>query len=259
MRAIDQQNQRPHVRSVFGRPATRSHAVNPDLILERLFQALITGDRAAARQIVSHTLTSGIQPEQFAHDIYWPLMENINALFRSDQLTMLAHHYATRLLRSLVDQAQPLYAQRPRRQRSILMFCGPSEGEELSAQLVADLAEADGYHVFFGGGGIANDEILGEIGERKPDILLMFSAAPSDAPNIRQLIDTIRGVNACPNMQIVVGGGVFNRAEGLAEEIGADLWAKSPQELLRRLVTDGTRRAAGNQRTVGRNRRSAAA
>lgn len=33
-------------------------------------------------------------------------------------------------------------------------------------------------------------------------------------------------------MQIVVGGGIFNRAPGLAEEIGADLWATSPRELL---------------------------
>jgi methanogenic corrinoid protein MtbC1 len=97
---------------------------------------------------------------------------------------------------------------------------------------VADLAEADGYEMFFGGGGIANDEILEEVNNRRPDILLLFSSGPRDAPNIRQLIDTIRGVNACPEMQIVVGGGIFNRAPGLAEEIGADLWATSPRELL---------------------------
>ena len=34
-------------------------------------------------------------------------------------------------------------------------------------------------------------------------------------------------------MQIVVGGGIFNRAAGLAEEIGADLWATGPDDLAR--------------------------
>jgi hypothetical protein len=57
-------------------------------------------------------------------------------------------------------------------------------------------------------------------------------------------------------MQIVVGGGVFNRAEGLAEEIGADLWARTPAELLERLESQAQRRATESQRTVGRNRRS---
>ena len=156
----------------------------------------------------------------------------MNTLFRNDQISMLSYQYGTRLLRSLVDQAQAGYEQGTRRDRTICMFCGESEADDLAAQLVADLAEADGYDVFFGGSGIANDEILAEVNQRRPDVLLLFSSGPRDAPNIRELIDHVRGVNACPQMQIVVGGGIFNRAPGLAEEIGADLWATSPRELL---------------------------
>ena len=84
----------------------------------------------------------------------------------------------------------------------------------------------------------------------------MFASAPGDAPQIRRLIDTIRSIDACPDLQIVVGGGVFNRAEGLAEEIGADLWATNPGELLDRLANEPDRRATPEQRTVGRHRRN---
>lgn len=230
--------------------------MNQELIIERLFSALISGDRAGARSIVQETVDADVPAEELSHSIFWPVMEMIDRLFRADQLTTLAHHYATRLLRTIVDQAQARYAHKARRNRKICMFCGPSEQDELAAQLVADLAEADGFEVFFAGGGVANDEILAEVGEQKPDILLMFSSAPPDAPHIRQLIDTIREIDSRPNMQIVVGGGVFNRAEGLAEEIGADLWARSPSELLEKLTSEQTRRAAPEQRTVGRNRRA---
>ncbi len=229
--------------------------MNVEIQIERLFTTLITGNRVEARKMASETLEEGISPETLTHDIYWPTLEMVTKLYRADQLTCLAHHYASRLLRSLVDQAQIGYTQQPRRYCKILMFCGPGETDELAAQVVADLAEADGYEIFFGGGGVANDEILAEVGEHSPDILLMFASAPSDAPHIRQLIDTIRGVNACPNVQIVVGGGVFNRAEGLAEEIGADVWARTPRELLEKLVSQQGRRATAEQRTVGRNRR----
>lgn len=225
-------------------------------MVERLFHLLISGDRPGARTLMHEALDSSNQPEEFAHETLWPTMEMITTLFRKDQLSTLAHHYATRLLRSLVDQIQPSYRQAKRRDKTILLFCGASEQEELAAQLVADLAEADGYNVFLGGSGISNDEVLEEVGRRRPDILLMFASAASDAPNIRQLIDTIREINACAKMQIAVGGGVFNRAEGLAEEIGADLWASTPRDMLDRLHTQPQRRATPEQRTVGRNRRT---
>lgn len=230
--------------------------MNAEMTVERLFQALICGDRGLARQIINEAMSTGVSTEDLTNEIYWPVLDMIGTLYRNDQLTALAHHYATRLLRALVDQAQATYAQRQRRNKKIIMFSGPSEHDELAGHLVADMIEADGYDVYFAGGGIANDEILSEVGEQRPDILLMFASAPSDAPNIRQLIDTIRGINACPNMQIVVGGGVFNRAPGLAEEIGADLWATSPQELIQKLTSGQSRRATADQRTVGRTRKA---
>ena len=210
--------------------------MNPQEVLheleQSLFQSLVSGDRQESRRLVQQTLELGIDAESLSRDVYWSVLDNLNTLYRNDQVTALSFQYATRLLRSLVDQAQASYRQAESRGRRICMFCGETESDDLAGQLVADLAEADGYEMFFGGGGIANDEILEEVNNRRPDILLLFSSGPRDAPNIRQLIDTIRGVNACPDMQIVVGGGIFNRAPGLAEEIGADLWATSPRELL---------------------------
>lgn len=230
--------------------------MNQEIIVERLFRSLTAGDRNGTRDIVQETIDEGVAPEELAREVYWPVLEMINSLYRADQLTTLAHHYATRLLRALVDQAQARYTQKPNRARTILMFSGSTEVDEMAGQLVADLAEAEGYEVCFGGGGVAADEILAEVGARKPDILLMFASAPGDAPHIRRLIDTIRNIDACPSVQIVVGGGVFNRAEGLAEEIGADLWATGPRELLDKLAAEPHRRATPDQRTVGRHRRS---
>lgn len=230
--------------------------MNQDILVERFFQALVCGDRNGVRSLVDETVSSRMPAEQLSHEVLWPVLDMVSSLYRADQLTTLAHHYATRLLRTVIDQAQARYGRKPRRGRKILLFCGRGETDELAGSIAADLAEADGYDVYFGGGGVANDEILSEVGEHRPDILLMFSSSPGDAPNIRVLIDSIRGVGACPGMQIVVGGGVFNRAEGLAAEIGADLWARTPFELLERLQGEPHRRAMPEQRTVGRSRKA---
>ena len=54
--------------------------------------------------------------------------------------------------------------------------------------------------------------------------------------------ELVRLIATHPDMQIVVGGGIFNRAPGLDEEIGADLSANSPRDLLEKLVSEGDAR-----------------
>jgi len=231
-------------------------APNFERVSEQLFSALVSGDRRASREIVDAVYNAGIPAETIAKDIYWPLLESISTMYRKDQMTTLAHHYATRLLRMLVDQAQARFTQQTQRGQRIAMFCGPNETEELAGQLVADLLEADGYEVTFAGGGVANDEIRSELGERNAETLLIFASSAKDAPFIRELIDNVRGSGAFDHLQIVVGGGVFNRAPGLAEEIGADVSASSPRDLLEKLVSDRTTR---NERWVKTTRRTRSA
>jgi methanogenic corrinoid protein MtbC1 len=231
--------------------------MNFEATLEQLFGHLISGNRLATRTLVNELYDSGIAAETVSRELFWPALDMVHTLHRNDQLSNLAHNYATRQLRMLVDQAQARYTQKARRNRSICLFCGANEPEELAGQLVADLCEADGYSVRFAGGGIANDEILAEVGQCAPDVLLMFASSNRDAPNIRLLIDTVREVAACPAMQIVVGGGIFNRAPGLAEEIGADMSASSPSDLLDKLVSQKDVRSA--KARIVKNRSRAAA
>jgi len=229
--------------------------MSQDILVERFFETLISGHRPAAREIVREAHASGADPTRLITDLFWPAYEMVEKLFRSDQLTKLSHQLATRLLRVLVDQNAALLRHQASRGRRILTVCGPRDADELGAQMAVDLIEQSGFEVAFGGGSVPADEILAHVHEQQPDVLLMFASGPSDLPEIRQLIDTLREIGACPNLQIAVGAGVFNRAEGLAEEIVADLWATSPFEMVDSLIAGPAQRAEAEQRTVGRKRR----
>jgi methanogenic corrinoid protein MtbC1 len=193
-------------------------------------------------------------------DLFWPTYETIEKLWKQDQLTSMSYHFATRLLRVLIDQsAMKLNLSAAGTGRTILAACGTSQSEELGAQMAIDLLEDSGYSVRFMGGGVSPDEIMAQVQEVRPDVLLMFCSAASDLPGIRFIIDNMREIGGNDKTQIVVGGGVFNRADGLAEEIGADLWAADPLELVDSLTNEAARRATANQRTVGKTRVSAPA
>ena len=223
-------------------------------ILERFYTCLISGDRQGARDIMDEVFAADCPATTIASNLIWPTLDALQTMRRSDQITRLAYNYATRLMRSITDQLQLRYDRRALRNVSCLVVCGAEESEELAGQLASDLLEADGYTVYFTGGGISNDEIVAQLGELKVDKLIIFGAIPATVPETRLLIDYLHDIGSCPNLQIIVGGGVFNRADGLAEEIGADLWANDPIELVQKISVAPDRRMDHEQRTVGRRR-----
>jgi methanogenic corrinoid protein MtbC1 len=87
--------------------------------------------------------------------------------------------------------------------------------------------------VWFLGAGVPNDEVLLILSKIRPDVLCIYGTQPSGVPNVRRLIDLIRDIGAHNQMQVLVAGGVFNRAVGLDEEIRADLYAPDARQALR--------------------------
>lgn len=231
--------------------------MNNEKIIDQLIERAVDGDRIGARAIVNNAYDDGATAEALVADVLWPAYNTVQKLHREDALSTLGHKLATRLLRVLVDQAAQQYEYCSPNGRTVFAVCGPTDADELGGQIAVDLLEREGFEVSYSGGGIANDEILERLQRKQPDALLIFASAPSDLPNIRQLIDTVREIGACAETQVVVGGGVFARADGLAEEIGADLWSNDPCELIEQMIDNPDHRAPADQRTVGRNRQAA--
>jgi len=161
---------------------------------------------------------------------------------------------ATRINRTIVDQLQNKLPRRPKKEKSVVVCCAPEEMQELGAQMMTDLFESDGWTVRFLGGGLSNDDILAFINGFAPDLLLIYGTAPQQAPDVRRLIDTIKAVNAWPNMRIMVSGGLFNRAEGLWEEMEADLYAQNAAEALQ-AAADCDKAPRRERRTINRRKK----
>jgi len=144
---------------------------------------------------------------------------------------------AIRISRALADQLQSRLERGTPNGKRMLLTCAEGEPEELGAQMCADLFEADGWDVYFVGGGVPDDEVLELVGRLRPDILTIFGTQPGGVPGVRRLIDLIREVGSNPTMNIMISGGVFNRAEGLWKEVNADLFAPNAAEALKIAAT----------------------
>ncbi|MEA3224578.1 MAG: cobalamin-dependent protein [Planctomycetota bacterium] len=223
-------------------------------MMARYLESLLRGDRRACRAVIEEALQSGIPANSVYVHIVWPVMLEIEKLLRKDKITPVQEHLATRVNRTIVDQLQNKLPRRPRRNKKMVVCCAAEELQELGAQIIADLFESDGWEVRFLGGGLTNDDILAFINEYGPAILSIHGTVPKQAPDVRRLIDTIKSVNAWPDMRIMVSGGLFDRAEGLWQEMEADLYAPTPLDALE-MASSETPAPQGEQRTINRRRR----
>ena len=199
-------------------------------LFTQYMEHLFGGKRAEAREMLLAAQDRGIPAAKLLKTIIWPAMEQADKLYRQNEIGRLTEQMATRINRMIADQLQGYMRREPKSGQRIVVTCGEGEVEELGAQITADLFEAEGWSVWLLGAGIPNDEILEFLGKVCPDVLCIYGEQAVGIPGTRRLIDMIRGIGVCEQMQILAVGGVFNRAEGLAEEIRADLFAKNAQD-----------------------------
>ncbi len=222
--------------------------------LARYLEPLLRGDRKGCRSVIEETLQSGIPANAVYVHLVWPVMVEIEKLLRDDKITAVQEHLATRVNRTIVDQLQNKLPRRPGKAKRIVVCCAPDEMQELGAQILTDLFESDGWEVRFLGGGLTNDDVFGFINEYAPDVLVIYGTAPKQAPDVRRLIDRVRGVNAWPDMRIMVSGGLFGRAEGLWQEMEADMYAADPLEAMN-IASGEVPVTHSHQRTINRRRK----
>ena len=201
-------------------------------LLEEYLTPLLAGNRVTCREFADSQLKRGKGAATLYRELLWPAMERVEKLYRTDRINAASEHMATRINRTVAAQLQASLQRTEPIGKKMLIICADGEPEELGAQMCGDLFEARGWDVYFLGGGVPNDEVLSLVGQLRPDLLLIFGTQPSGVPGIRHLIDLIREIDVNPTMNIMVSGGVFNRADSLWKEVNADLFGKTAHEAI---------------------------
>jgi methanogenic corrinoid protein MtbC1 len=198
-----------------------------EFVLERYLNALLDGNRIECRSIIEEVMQTGTPANRVYMDVVWPIMIETDRLYRQGQIDSAQEAFAARINRTIVSQLQNKLPRRADKNKKVIVCTASNEKAELGGQMISDLFESDGWKTRFLGGSVSKDDVTSFLHAFKPDVLVIYGIDGKDAPVIRQLIDSIRDINAFPEMRIMLSGGVFSRAEGLWEEIGADLYAET--------------------------------
>jgi methanogenic corrinoid protein MtbC1 len=222
----------------------------PEPLLTRFLPPLLAGRRAECLALIREVLNRGCRAEELLVQVIWPALAQVERLYREEQISAVVENMAYRIHRTIADQLQPYLPVKPFNGRRLLLIGAGTHREEVCAQVLADLFQSEGWEVYLVGSDVPRDELLKAAGELRPACLLIYGTQPSEVPEVRALIEIIREMGACPAMSILVSGGVFERADGLWQEVGADGFAGTPAEVLR-LALEVRPRAPGSPRPPG--------
>ncbi len=222
-------------------------------LLIRYMQPLIAGRRAECFELIQSALETQ-RAETLLCDIVWPAMAQVERLFTDDRINTAVAQMANRINRTVADQLQAHLPSMARVGKRAIIVSAALDAEELGAQMTADLLQARGWEVYFPGGGVPHDELLGLVGQLRPHVLIILGTEAELVPEARQLVEMIRDIGVCPTMNIIASGGIYNRADGLWQEVGADVHANDARELLE-MIDDLAPREPGTQRVAVVKRR----
>jgi len=211
-------------------------------VLERYLKALLDGDRVASRSVIEEALQCGVPANTVYSDIIWPIMIEIEKLEKEDKISSVQEALATRINRSIVDQLQNKLPRKASVSKKVVIYS------------ITDLFESSGWEVRYVGSGVTRDDLVEFTNSYSPDLLLIYGMQADKAPATRQLIDSLKNINACPDMKIMLSGGIFDRAEGLWEEIGADMYAETAAQAVQIASADEAD-IPKPQRTINRRKK----
>lgn len=188
---------------------------------ERYLDAVATGDRALAMEIVVGLQSSGATPLEVMAEVIAPTQTRVGELWASDSWSVAQEHAATAVSESVLHV---LGAQipAPRDSRSpVIVTCVEQEWHALPALMVAEHLRSAQVPVSYLGANASAEHLVRHVHEVSPRAVALSCSLSASLPRVRRQIEAVRATGT----PVVVGGAAFDPAGRRAEVLGATAFA----------------------------------
>ena len=177
---------------------------------ESYFAALIRGDRAECGRVVQELLAQGTPVKAMYQHLFQRSLYRVGDLWENQQISVAVEHLATAITERMLTLVHPAVFAGPPRGRTIIVACVANEFHQIGARMIADLCELSGWRGEFVSADTSIGRLLKRIEDRKPSMLGLSLALPTNFPSLFEAIDTV--TEAHPGLPIVAGGQAFKFA-----------------------------------------------
>ena len=192
-------------------------------------QALLHGDRAAARAVIRDDLGDK-DPVSVSEAVVVPALEHIGTSWESGTISLATLYLSGVLAEEVVAEVLPS-SRPPADGGPGIAIVVLEDHHVLGKRLVLSALRSAGYAIEDYGHGLSPRDVVARCRAENPRILLVSTLMLPAALRVRDLADSLAELDARP--ALFVGGAPFRMDPGLWREVGADGAGRNSADALR--------------------------
>jgi len=194
-------------------------------------QAILGGQRRAAREIALEAIDSGLGLEDLYGDVLQPCMYAVGELWETNRISVADEHMATAITQAVMAEVYQRVPWNEDPRGNVVLTGVQGELHQVGPHLVADMLDIRGWNVRFLGANVPHRDVLQAVAEHEAEVLGISATVLFNTEFAMDIIEQARD-RFGDDLRIVVGGAAFRLRPELSFEMGADACGLNLQEAI---------------------------
>ncbi len=195
-----------------------------DATLQALFDAIIDGDRDAAKEKVNAAIAAKIDPETILKTGMIGAMTEVGRRFEEGEFFVPEMLIAARAMQEALVILKPKLVEAEVESAGRIV-AGTVKGDrhDIGKNLVCMMLEGSGFEIVDLGIDVSPDSFVQAVKEHRPDMVAMSALLTTTMPNMRSTIEALNTAGVRDSVKVLVGGAPLT--DDYARQIEADGFA----------------------------------
>jgi len=201
--------------------------------LNKLYQAILTGDQKTAVAVTEEALAEKIDPQVLINQAMIPAMTEAGNKFECEEYFVPELLLAARAMKASLALLRPLLAERGATPVGRVVI-GTVKGDlhDIGKNLVASMLEGGGFEVHDLGADVPAGKFVAAVREKNPHLVCMSALLTVTMPAMRTTIQALQEAGVRQQVKVMVGGAPVT--PDYAREIGADGYADNASSAVKK-------------------------
>lgn len=188
--------------------------------LEKLYEAILTGDANMAVEITQEAVAADLNPQDLVIERMIPAMDEVGRRFEAGEFYVPELLISGRAMKGALDILRPLLAERGIEPAGRIVI-GTVKGDlhDIGKGLVASMLEGGGFKVIDLGVDVAADKFVSEVRKANADVLALSALLTTTMPAIKDVIQAMNDSDQSDRCKVIIGGAPITQQ--YADSVGA--------------------------------------
>jgi corrinoid protein of di/trimethylamine methyltransferase len=206
--------------------------------LQKLYDAVLSGDQKTAVAVTREALAAGVNPMDLITNYMVPAMDKVGQNFECEEYFVPELLLSARAMKGSLELLRPLLAAQGSQPTGRVVI-GTVKGDlhDIGKNLVGSMLEGGGFEVVDLGADVSPEKFIEAVRASNANIVCLSALLTVTMPAMRTTIQALKEAGVRDQVKVMVGGAPVTPQ--FAEEIGADGYsdnASAAVGLARRLV-----------------------